>query len=91
MMLLYIYQIKNRSDWYDDGIYIYYFIVNMYYAKYHEEYDSEDITIEDLIVTTNYGDIIFPSDSLKDPNKPVVVGSLKAPINIGQFSIGTKR
>jgi hypothetical protein len=59
----------------------------MYYVKYTEEYDSEDITIEDLIVTTNYGDIIFPSDDLKDPNKPVVVGSLKAPRNIEQFGI----
>jgi hypothetical protein len=71
------------SSFYNDGLFTHYFIVDTTYVKKTES----SLTIEELIVTTNHGDIIFPPEGLKNPIEPVVLGSMKAPNNIEQVGI----
>jgi hypothetical protein len=79
---LYLYISHVYSNYYDENIFDHYFVVDASYPK-----SIDNVTIEDLIVTTNEGDIIFPPDKLKDPNAPVVLGVIKAPMNVEQFGI----
>jgi hypothetical protein len=80
---LYFYITEVYSEYYDDEIYSYYFIIDKSTVK---ELDKS-LTIDELIVTTTYGDIIFSSDGLKNTDETLVLGNLKAPGNVQQFGI----
>ncbi|MDR2386651.1 MAG: hypothetical protein LBE80_03580 [Deltaproteobacteria bacterium] len=72
------------SIWDDLEIYNQYFLANI--LTFEEE--SNFPKIEELIITTPVGDIKFPFNNISiDPNKPLVLGSLKSPMNIEKFII----